>query len=1208
MAEQRLERRPQKRRNILIGMLGAWLATQSHEHEWALPDDTGASSVETKKPQFVIFPDRDKPIIALPLIKLSSEMKTDQEVIAELDEIWQETVDKHPTRVTAQNWQLIEKEWRSFPEKKITRSIFRHNVIFPLLDAAPSPVRNEDDLKKLFSSATIIIQREPESKNFIVKCVIAELLRSNIRLSALTITDIDQFQIFAGWSNALKYRIERYNFANLPQLVTPQTLTRIEKTLPHPHRYSYFNDESVRGTQIVADYLATLRFDQRHYPARLTSGEEQAVVTATTDLNNAISDTVGESVNGLGLYYLDSLSINGYTPIATDRAPDIIQDLTRLQQLDNKIFEDQLFGWEPAIPPPPQHGLVEVYLQQQDYSQLPQELTGATVQQLLHLVDEIDQVVHLNERQINLLLDRMGQSLRRKLYGEKLSADVLASSYRQLEKAGITAIDDERVEVILFPEKVFEQTYTLVLESANETDQCISIETLFSTPVGLKLFFSLTSIIKHRHITLVDFPKQASLNLGQLDRYIPKANKFITDFVIIDQLSDTIITLTSWEDVALIGEKDWFIGLYKGGGDEFRSFIKNVDISKFPVYSAHYRNLAALPDGLDKIPYSLTQRLLERAEFADVPLTATATNLGDINKQYMMMNTIFGAAAGEAYLDVIQFPEFPTTVSSDTVLEIAADLTLLENNVGWPLAKRYARSFSVEQVQRLWSMPQIITNASIEEEYSKLTCEFYGIGKLEHENVPTFQINLIAPPNIASFIESLTVISMVSAIHAPTGNTMLNDYLNQVDWKNIFSDLSIFDIAYLEKIRLKVNEVTNGTLGDTFLIKTGIQAIEGQSLSLETLDQAVQLAVAFLQSKSDTNIHPDVLPLYQLIGTFQVTRLLEWWSAAGFDLDDKRLASSVKRLQEAGANIPITEGSWQKMLRSWQNPSYVLRKAKVKAESKLSGDVLRTNWRERPITWQQREEELATGFKLQNLRLGNEQLATVVRGNPQQGAMVDYLVRVGGGLTKPVIKDLFRSSWLVADAVGAYTTGASKPAEFVIDNGVVVNFLPSERDGVLLISDRSKIKILHRDAITAQDLDPHEVPTPLAFTRRLEDYYRFINLAEQQQFDMMMGHLLVNNGKIDVTAESSTARDKRRVLATFDDGTFGLVDFTVPMTLYEVAYFLDQVGADNAINLDTGYYDNAAVYTRTGEDLPLGEEDNDGTNNKLVFFSYRERQ
>lgn len=171
-----------------------------------------------------------------------------------------------------------------------------------------------------------------------------------------------------------------------------------------------------------------------------------------------------------------------------------------------------------------------------------------------------------------------------------------------------------------------------------------------------------------------------------------------------------------------------------------------------------------------------------------------------------------------------------------------------------------------------------------------------------------------------------------------------------------------------------------------------------------------------------------------------------------------------------------------------------------------------------------------------------------------------------------------------------------------IDGGEIKNFLISGRDALVIIRE-GKLTIVHKDELLTSDIDPEKAPKPLQFSRSLTDYKTFTDLVAEQKADVMASHLLLYKGELQVSGDSSAEVDKRRVLVAFPDGRFGLVDFKPHLTLYEVAYILQQAGAESAVNLDTGYYDYSSIYTATGEKIPLGMADLDGINNKFIFLS-----
>lgn len=663
----------------------------------------------------------------------------------------------------------------------------------------------------------------------------------------------------------------------------------------------------------------------------------------------------------------------------------------------------------------------------------------------------------------------------------------------------------------------------------------------------------------------------------------------------VEQLQDVLTTKTVRTIEArcslLRAIRPDFEGLYLSG-------LIIPDISS-RITLTDIRALSLLSVGPVKFEYQ--RRLtnyIEEQKFEGFPLSVSRKNISEIADVHQDIEKELGVEIGQKYFDSLSFSakEFPRQLTDKNFDQIGESLFLLKNTGGKPFADAYAHT--IEPVEMIKFAP-VITNDNLSQEYAKkILIDEYKIGISEESIKSTIQFNL--PESISTFVvyqETLKQIDMVALFNTETATSLRKSLEERIDWKGIMGDANLLDVREIESLRLSVNKEMGAGLGDEILMQVGIRFIDSKPVTWDTIDIKLRFVEAYL----GVDVDRDVKGMYEMLANFQVTQILKFFENEGVLLDDERVAETVLRMQSAGINLPVKDSSMQKIYRSWNQPSYVLQKAK----SKLASDtgVLRDDFIDVQIFVEKRAEKLQQGYKFITWKDGQgNELAKIVVGSPKQGAFVDYAIQVGGGLTEEAIKSRYQDKGIIAESVGAYTTGALKPAELAIENGKVKNYLISDRDGMAIISKEGRLRIVHRDKLTTHDLDPDAAATPLSFHRNISDFRTLLGVASKRELDIMCGHLLVDDGELSVSDQSSEVKDKRRAIVTFKDGTFGLVDFTERITLYEEAVILKAAGASNAINLDTGYYDHANIYTADGSRIELGDQDKDGTNNKFVFL------
>ena|GEM_PF-6939581 len=982
--------------------------------------------------------------------------------------------------------------------------------------------------------------------------------------------------------------VDHIEFEGVPTVVHKANLPELEKFLLSSLDNAGSNEfNTPNHSELRERYLESLTFDPAEFSSAIKKGEANGKIIAEAKKLNKIGyyahgirkpmSPEDEKVSfGLGDRLLQSATLEGFASLDLEQPEVTLDALRDLELVASKVSDDT--------------DLAGAYFLKADASKLPPF-------DVLHFKAYRDYVKALGEAEYidGTIHSRLSHRAREQTYGRH---DVRQENLEEVLKTfpnelpdGVTARD------VWFLTGPVRGSFSFDLAQIGEMEETPLAKELLNNIIG-------ESLSDGPHVTIKGLPKVWTPETFPSLRPFQKIGDQFTDRRVIVEGEDDVRLggswdkIHSWEDLEKL-QKDTFLVNESPGGRYVKAIIVDrVDLSSFPVFSADEATLREL-DQRQITPFR--ERLLERADFSEVEFNVTTKTLDGVVSEQEAIKQFFGTNAADEYLRKLSFSEFPHQVSDASVAEIAGALNLLKNKGGDALASVYARSLVNDNLEKkTFSYSPIITNDNLEFEHGKLVLVEYGIAESSEENVPEIRVTIPKAESFAEVLDGLTRVTFVRDINKEAGERLQQRFLEKVDWKKVVASIDVLDVAKIEAVRDKVNQTINATAGDRLLIEVGTQSIDETPADWSNLEKKVAFAETYLNPQAKTSINPDVEGVYKLLGSFQVSQILEFFDGQGVGLDDARVAPIIERLQAAGADIPIAEGTGQKLARSWSDPLYLLNKAKMKFVS--TKEVLRPKWSKLQLETEQGKEKMKEGYKLVTWNTGGEELAKIVIGDPLKGARVDYTVKVGGGLSEEVIQNQYPEGSVALESVGAYTTGAMKPAELTIDKGHVQNFLVSDREGMVFVNGAGAMHIVHRDKLRTIDFNPDVPDRLLAFRKRLSDFSDMLDLAQAGKVDLMSGHLLVDNGELAVAGNSSAAIDKRRAIATFEDGTFGLVDFSQPLTLYEEATILKAAGVKGAVNLDTGYYDHANAYTDKGNKIELGKQDQDGTNNKFVFL------
>lgn len=155
---------------------------------------------------------------------------------------------------------------------------------------------------------------------------------------------------------------------------------------------------------------------------------------------------------------------------------------------------------------------------------------------------------------------------------------------------------------------------------------------------------------------------------------------------------------------------------------------------------------------------------------------------------------------------------------------------------------------------------------------------------------------------------------------------------------------------------------------------------------------------------------------------------------------------------------------------------------------------------------------------------------------------------------------------------GAYTSretrkdGRAKPVGLFMRDGEVANRNLGRMDGILVIDPAQPVpRIYHRSRVP--------VGEGVYNLTMLDQRNEFLIQASARRLSVLQSHLLIVNGRPDVTPRDDAPEHVRRILFT-DGAGFGLWQSAGPLTLHEAAETLAARFAPRmALNLDMGSYD-----------------------------------
>lgn len=412
----------------------------------------------------------------------------------------------------------------------------------------------------------------------------------------------------------------------------------------------------------------------------------------------------------------------------------------------------------------------------------------------------------------------------------------------------------------------------------------------------------------------------------------------------------------------------------------------------------------------------------------------------------------------------------------------------------------------------------------------------------------------------------------------------------------------LLDPKKLEDARLRLNQV-NRVLGDEFILSVGVSMSQDR-ITRENFFAKLQEVSQCCFSKPSG--YQDVNNLYEMVGRFQANRIADFLVKNQKSFSDADKASAIKTLDGMGVTVDFEESAAAKTAKQLGkgNIGYVVAKGWAKL---TAGEALRKEMLDIALHPAASGIPLRAGFDAVYYKdPAGKNIATAVKGKNDGGnAKLSYEVEIGTGVDMGRVKDKYGSS-LVAVSVGAFTTGERKLADFAASDGNMINYLVSNRDGLILFYPDGTVEIKDIRTLKKSDISTpgfYMKEEPLRFREKVDDFDVFIKKIKKAKASAMQGQLLLYDGQLQVSDKSSGVQDKRRAFAIMEDGSFALIDFEPRITLREEAVLAMKMGVRHLVNLDTGMYDFSQFVDRGGRVHKLGTFDSERPTNLIVFHA-----
>ncbi len=253
------------------------------------------------------------------------------------------------------------------------------------------------------------------------------------------------------------------------------------------------------------------------------------------------------------------------------------------------------------------------------------------------------------------------------------------------------------------------------------------------------------------------------------------------------------------------------------------------------------------------------------------------------------------------------------------------------------------------------------------------------------------------------------------------------------------------------------------------------------------------------------------------------------------------------------------------------------------------------------------------GFETNLVLIDGEHWATVIKGNPAKGARATMRIKVGAGISSETIEKEFGNSIQYQAPVSMVSVG-NKGLEMMADQGKIVNWVfdPRRLDGYLIVYPDGTLHIADKRHLSLKELtrNEKEADTILNLNNPF-DFESFLKTVQAEKLTVVGSMYFENREGANYTKAASPA-DSRRYILEFADGTFGMFDSQIDMTINDSLALIWQLpGVKRVLYCDTGYFEFAKYYFYDGpsEDskttrnpVDLGIRDRDTSSNRMVFY------
>lgn len=182
------------------------------------------------------------------------------------------------------------------------------------------------------------------------------------------------------------------------------------------------------------------------------------------------------------------------------------------------------------------------------------------------------------------------------------------------------------------------------------------------------------------------------------------------------------------------------------------------------------------------------------------------------------------------------------------------------------------------------------------------------------------------------------------------------------------------------------------------------------------------------------------------------------------------------------------------------------------------------------------------------------------------------------------------------EMTGTYTSEFNFPTGLFVVDGQVLNPVLQKWDGLVILDGKGKLYIKHLDFLEFGF-------RPFDISRSYQDYLDFLELAKDENLSIFQSHLLIHNGRIDVSPDSQRRARRRAIFQDASNTIFIYDSLDWQPTLYEMSEVLKRrYGATKAVNLDMGPFGYAARYENGKRaEIYLGKGRNIELSNIIVF-------